>query len=206
MITKITRSKGFIALIIDDISLPLEERPVLAAMTLYEGTGCWQLTDIRLSRSKTPSPYSGSPDADTLCATYKPNSAQEVDYIKSRLREYTEYEGSILWCSFDGIVRGHATVNDYAPVRWANFDQAGYFSQAEGVEKLQEIKGYWDNVESLDANWRIENTNRQPTLSDIQHKLIMIKNGHLNFTAGQDNQQDNQQANQERPSPSKRTM
>lgn len=180
MRTRFTRSRGWIALLADDKKYPKDEAPVLAAMTLHEGTGCWQLTDIRLSLHKKPSRYSGSLNADVLCAHIKPETPEAADYVKSQLREYKELEdGTILWCTFDGIVRGHREVSGYRPPSWEDSDQAGYFSQAEGLAKLKEMQAAWDSIDSLDSNWRIDNPLRQMSETLMWGNVHMIKKGYL---------------------------
>lgn len=180
MKTKITRDRNqYIALIIDEPGKKGKERDVLAAMTLFEGTGCWKMTDVRLSRFRVPDPYAGSLNADVLHASLKPENEEDANYIKSRLREYQEDEdGTIRWCTFDGIVRGHPSVKGYAPARYKNFDQSGYFSQAEGLSKLQEIQLFWDNVPDLNYKWRINNPYWQPSQTIIMGEIVMRNMGY----------------------------
>ena len=142
MKTKITRSKGYIALIIDN---PKEanDKDVLAAMTLHEGTGCWRLIDVRLAQYRSVSKYSGSCYADDFHAEYAPKSPEEAEFVKSLLREFEEHsDGSIHWCTFEGIVRGSQTRRP----TYISFDQAGFFSQIEGLAKMKEIKRFWESL------------------------------------------------------------
>jgi hypothetical protein len=167
MKTLIEHYKGAIRLVIDDPAKPRGERDVLAGMTEDEGTGCWQLIDVRLAKYGKPNPYAGSGSADTYCANYLPETPEDREIVKSMLREYTELEdGTILWCSFEGVVRGAPSVNGYSPVKWANFDQAGYFSRAEGLERLKEIQAFWEAHEG-DLGVKIDNPHRQPTLTEV---------------------------------------
>jgi hypothetical protein len=171
--TKLVTEKSCISLVIDDPEKPRGEQDVVAAMTLYEGTGCWRLVDIRLSAHRKPSAYAGSLSADNLCASYKPESAAAARLVKSLLREYQEQEdGTLLWCTFDGIVRGDPKINGYAPVTYANFDQAGYFSKAGGLRKLAEIKAFWDVYVGDPAAARIPNDHLQPTDSVVSFAVF----------------------------------
>lgn len=189
MRTKIIRQRNrYIALVIDDPKKKNDDKDVLAAMTLYEGTGCWRLVDVRLSKYRTPNPYAGGLMADDLRAYLKPDNAEDAEYIKSRLREFKEYEdGSIMWCSFDGIVKGSPSVKGYTPRVYAAFDQAGFFSQAEGLAKLQEIQLFWDNVPDLNYKWRIDNPHRQPTLSSIMSEIVMRNMGYDTARCSEEN-------------------
>ncbi len=164
--SKLLHQKGRIQLVIDDKKT--KEKSVLAELTEYEGTGCWRLEDIRLTKHHAISAYSlGS--AESYCSSYSPKDKDESEYIKSKLREYAELDsGEILWASFEGPVRGHPEVNNYTPKRWANFDQVGYFDKKEGLEKLNEIKLFWDAKVEIGTDWRIDNPYRQPSESDIR--------------------------------------
>jgi hypothetical protein len=176
MQTGIVHKRGRIQLIIDDPSKARGKHDVVAAMDHYEGTNCWELLDLRLTKHRTPGPYACSPVANVFCASYKPETKEEADFIKSRLREFQEQpDGEILWCTFDGVVRGAPDVNGYKPPQWGDFNQAGYFSRADGLAKLNEIKEFWDGVDDLDSDWRIENPNRQPSLIEITAKILFKK-------------------------------
>lgn len=112
-------------------------------MTRFGDSECWHLTDIRLSKYKVPNPYAGTVCSDDFCANMKPASDEESLLIKSMLRECKEMpDGSISWCTFDGIVRGLPEINGFRPSRWGDFDQAGYFSYKDGLEALHHIQSY----------------------------------------------------------------
>lgn len=173
MKTLLEHYRGAIRLVIDDPAKPRGERDVLAGMTEDEGTNCWTIVDVRLSRHRRPNPYGGSGAADDYCASYKPDTPEDAQTVKSMLREYKEMaDGTILWCSFDGIMRGAPTVNGYAPAKWENFDQAGYFSRAEGLAHLKEIQAFWEAHEG-DLNVKIDNPHRQPTLTEVMSHFSM---------------------------------
>lgn len=166
----LSREKGRISLGYKDPGTG--ERFILAAMTLFEGTGCWALVDVRLGRYRAPSPYSGGLFADDFCASYRPKNEQEATYVKSLLREYEERDdGQILWCTFEGIVRGQPEVNGYRPVSY--FDHAGYFSMKEGLARLQVIKVFWDTFEGDPASVRIDNPLRQPSAGVVSMDIII---------------------------------
>lgn len=177
MKTKLIRSRGRIALILEEKGVTNDNSKVLAAMTLLEGTGCWRLVDVRLSKYKNLSVYSGSCMADDFCASYTPKTEEDMVKLKSWLRDYTVTdEGEVLWCTFDGIVKGNPSVNRYTPATWKGFDQAGYFSQLEGLKKLKEIKDFWDNREEIGVDWRLENPLRQISSSEVFLRFALIKN------------------------------
>lgn len=145
------------------------DRKVLAGMTLFQGTGCWMLTDIRLHTHRTPSAYSGSLYADDISCNYKPKNEAESKLVQSFLREFTiEEDGSISWSSFEGLVRGHLR-----PCAWSRtyHNGIGYFTRAEGFAYLRELQKFWLDCDADPAIVKIENPHRQPNVSGIYWKL-----------------------------------
>ena len=160
---------------IDDPKKSKNELDLLAGMTLFEGTGCWQLVDVRLSKHGSPSPYAGSLMASDLQASFMPSNEDEATLVKSLLREFSvDDEGAIRWCSFNGIVRGSPEVNGYAPA-FKKYDQAGYFSQADGLKKIYEMKEFWDNFDGDPKTAKIENPNLQPTETEVYFAVTTRK-------------------------------
>jgi hypothetical protein len=153
----------------------------LARMELFEGTGCWRLSDMRLKRQIVHlSKYSSSIGAEHYHATFKPKNHKEGDLARSVLREFvTDPDGTISWCTFDGIVRGHPSVNGYTPPTYADFDQAGWFSRKEGLERMNEIKAFWDGYEGDPMATVIHNPNLQPTESMVQFMINLHRDGDL---------------------------
>lgn len=175
MKTKIIREKFRVSLVLDDPTKKRGEYDVVAAMTLYEGTGCWQLVDVRLGQYMRPHPYAGGLSADHFHASHSPDSPEEAEFVKLLLREYVEdKDGSLHWCSFEGIVRGQPTVKGYAPPSFGQ-SQAGYFSQKDGLAKLKEIQEFWESYEGSPAAAKVDNPHRQPTQSSIMSAVIMKK-------------------------------
>lgn len=147
------------------------QEPVLAAMTLWEGTCCWRLVDVRLALHRVPSPYSGGCFADDFCDSLKPETEELALLVKSMLREYTETQGGmILWCTFNGIVRGKPAVNGYTPVTWAGFDQAGWWSRKDGLAYLKKTQAFWESFEGNLAV-KIHNPHHQPSSSEIRFQI-----------------------------------
>lgn len=166
--TRLNHEKWRISLAIVDQDKPRSEWDVVAAMTLYEGTGCWRVTDVRLSRARTPSPYAGELSADVLCSSYKPESDAEAVVVRRLLREYREEpDGSFLWCTFDGVVRGTPEVKGYRPAMWADFDQAGFFSRSDALARLRDIQSFWATYTGPRNSARIPNPHQQPGQFEI---------------------------------------
>ena len=148
---------------------------ILASMTLHEGTGCWQVVDIRLSEHRKPSPYSGGLQADVLSANYKPENEAERELVKSMLREYIEQDdGAIVWCTYDGIVKGHDSVNGYRPV---GASPAGYFSYQEALKLMCDIHLFWDGFTGDPATVRLDNPHRQPSMSEVHFRIANLRLG-----------------------------
>lgn len=173
MKTRITRSTGYIALVYD---VPGDKPHVLASMTLHEGTGCWQMTDLRLSKHQKPSEYSGCLIADKINAhiTYKNDIEKEIALKMLREYEIDEEKKTITWCTYDGLIKGHESIDGYAPP-WAS-KRLGFFTQKEGVQKLHEIKAFWDVFEGDFESARQPNPLRQPFDSDIRFAIYAAAN------------------------------
>ena len=160
--TEIIERDGQIALVFSDPAVEPWKRNRVAEMTEDEGTDCWNLVDIRLKKHPQLSPYGCSIGADAYHATFVPRDEQEAEMVMSTLREYrVETDGSIHWCTFDGIVRGHPEIDGYRPPRYLDFHEAGYFSRLEGMAKLCEMKAFWDAHPGSLADARIDNPLRQ---------------------------------------------
>lgn len=167
MKTKIIHDKGYIRLIIDDPQKSRNESDVLAVLSNYADSSCWTLEDIRLTKYRNIGRY-WAQSADTFTACYCPKDESESAYVKSKLHDYHETpEGELLWCTFDGIVKGQPEINGYTPPQYAGFNRSVYFSRQEGLQKLKEIKVFWDDLENLEKNWRIENPNAQASQGEI---------------------------------------
>lgn len=155
-------------LVIDD-GAKGDKRKVLAAMTLFEGTGCWMLTDIRLHRSRTPSAYSGGLFSDDIHCYFKPKDPDESQFVDGLLRDYTvDKDGGIHWSSFEGLVRGKAV--DRPPI---SDNGVGYFSKKEGLEQLNRIQEFWDVYEGSPVAAKVDNPNRQPSEMEVSTRIII---------------------------------
>lgn len=138
--TEIIYREGQIALVLVESDVAPWEGHRVAEMVEDEGTDCWSLVDIRLKKYPQLSTYGCSIGADDYHASFKPKNDLEARMVKSHLREYREdADGSLHWCTFDGIVRGVPVVDGYRPARYLDFNQAGYFSREEGLAKIREM-------------------------------------------------------------------
>lgn len=175
MKTKLHREKGRIRLILPDLR-DADGRPcVVASMEQHEGTECWQLTDIRLAPHREVSPWAGA-SADDFHAMMKPSDADDAEFIKSRLREYVEdADGTLHWCTFNGIVRGQPDVDGYRPATYGDFHEAGYFRYVDGFARLQEIQRWWDAYQGDPNRAKIDNPSLHPSPSAIAGELILYK-------------------------------
>lgn len=157
-------------LVIDDGSKG-DDLKVLAGMTLFEGTGCWMLTDIRLHQHRTPSPYSGDLLGDDVSSHFKPKDAEESAFVQSLLREFLiEADGSIHWSTFEGLVRGQPRSCSWSK---SSHNGIGYFSRAEGLARLKEIQKFWDAYEGDPADAKIDNPNRQPNAGQVYWRVLL---------------------------------
>jgi hypothetical protein len=175
MKTKLLRDKGWVQLVLTEPNPEvLYDKGVVSGMTEDEGTGCWIIADIRLGRYMTANPYAGSISAEDFVSMHKPASGDERELYLSRLREVDEREdGTLLWCSYNGIVRGSQSVSGYTPSRWMDFTPNVYHSYREGLAIMKEIRAFWNNYIGRIKDAKIDNPYYQPTASAISSELIM---------------------------------
>lgn len=165
--------RGRIALIQVEPGKRADESNILAAMTQDEGTPCWQVYDVRLAQHVVPSPYSAEPGAENFHARHTPKDAEERAFYKAHLREYQEdANGTLHWCTFEGIVRGSPAIDGYAPA-WRSYDAAGYFGRQEGLAELRKIQAFWEAYDGDPALAKIDNPLRQPTMTALTGEFFL---------------------------------
>lgn len=146
-----------------------KEGLIVATLSSYFNSGCWRLTDVRLSEHKDPCDVNILDSAEDYLSTCKPENQEEAEFYKSKLKSFREMDdGKLVWSTFDGLVKGHDSINDYQPKRHYDFHGPGYFSKKEGYEKLKEMQEFWESVEDLSKPWRIENPHSQPDAGSIR--------------------------------------
>lgn len=160
---------------------------VLANMSLQEGTGCWSIEDVRLSKYKKAGEWF-SIGAEDYCAHVRTKNGQESELVRGLLREFKETteEGSTLftWCSYDGIVGGESAKDLvgyegcleqlYLPI---------YHKKKDATLILEEIADFWskfevsendaDVIEKVSAV-KIDNPLRQPSQTEVDMKVFMF--------------------------------
>lgn len=167
MKTHIYHQRGAIKLVLLEGKNPYSRCKVVAGATLFEGTGCWVMTDIRLHPYRGPSPYAGDLNADELSAYIKPMDEAEAEFIKSHLREYEVLDdGAICWCTFNGIVRGHPAPEGREPPVFEGGGRAGFFTRNEILEQMKDLQGFWESFEGKPEAAKMENPHQQ--LSEMQ--------------------------------------
>jgi hypothetical protein len=172
MKVKFKRMKGSISLVIDDLGNNYES--VLAAMVHLEGTPCWRLVDLRLSRQKRASLYSGTCNADDFQSSIKLVDEHMRAKVAALLREYSVIGDEIVWCTFDGIVRGKPEVSGYKP-KWKNFDQAGWWSYKDAFDYLRKAKEFWSSFDGDCNSVKLDNPYLQPNIIEINFNLGGLK-------------------------------
>jgi hypothetical protein len=163
MKTKICKRRGYIALVLDDPKYEKDRRPVLAAGTEMEGTGCWMLADIRLVERAQLSEYACSISADDVCSQILPETDELAIMIKSQLREFEiSPEGTIQWCTFRNFFKGDVGVRGYIPPRAGAFKPPIYHSRTAVTAHLKHAQAFWEAYEGEISEARIVNPNAQP--------------------------------------------
>lgn len=162
MIVKFRKRPGVVDLHHDEL--------IVARMENYADSSFWLVTDVRLAPYVTPHQFSFV-GAEDYWSEYAPNSEEERQYAKNKLRNYVEHKGNIWYCTFSGIVVG----KPYMPEYDKGFDQGGYFTYSEAFVKLQEIKLEW--LEYGDIRTKLPNPNLQPNVSSLKFEYRNSKRG-----------------------------
>lgn len=175
-------------LVFDVPGLSAREKPVLAVLDNYEGTGCWSLCDIRRHQHHlSVGPYFGN-SADDFNAYYKANTPQEVELLRRSLKEFQEEpqdDGSIefSWCTYRGIVRGRTAkeINEFT------FFASKYpvmHKRGEGLALVNEMVDFWrqwmigksdEEILSQAGCVKINNPFIQPTESELRGQLAVAR-------------------------------
>lgn len=168
MKTKLLIEKGRTSLVVDHGRGDWDDKQVLAAMELYEGTQCWTVIDIRLGERPSADPWSGSGVGEDFYSQWKPKSEAEAGEVKALLQDYQELaDGTLIWCTYKNIIRGHFDINGLAPGAPNGIKRAIYHRKAEAMAKLLECKNFWENHTGTIAEGKIANPYSQPSASDI---------------------------------------
>jgi hypothetical protein len=182
MKTKFSIEKGRISLLVDHGKNADAEKQVLAAMTLYEGTRCWTIIDIRLDKAPVADPWSGSGSGEDFFSELKPKSPAEAEDAKAMLNEYEERpDGTLMWCTYNSIVRGELAINGYTPVSPYGLKRYIHHNKSGGMDKLREIKAFWDNHQGTIVEGAISNPHGQPSVTEVWMalacKALLAKHG-----------------------------
>lgn len=174
MKTKFLIEKGRTSLVVDHGKGAWDDKQVLAAMTHYDGTRCWTVIDIRLTDTPSADPWSGSGVGEDFYSQLKPKSEAEANEVKVLLKDYQELaDGTLIWCTYKNIVRGHFDINGLAPGTPNGIKRPIYHRKAEAMAKLLECKAFWENHQGTIAEGKIPNPYSQPGASDIPVILAM---------------------------------
>lgn len=153
---------------IDDNHLELQievggSKAVVASINGF-AEDAWIPKDLRLHEFEQPSQYSGSLRADDMLAHWQPESPEEADYVRSLLREYEEApDGSITWCSFQGLVRGTPREGVFL----SRQNQLGYHTKTEVMAWLEDVRAWWEGYTGEASKAKIDNPDKQMTSSQM---------------------------------------
>lgn len=165
MKTRISSDRNkYYELIIDEGRKKNVERRVLAAMTLFEGTGAWMLKDIRLSPYEGAHRYSGGLYSDDITCRIKPETEAEAAFYRSKLHTFTEDENGFKWSTYSGLVVGTPREDSWI----SRNNHVGFFTRAEGLAYLRSLQPWWDEVRGNPDRAKIPNPKLQPS-STILH-------------------------------------
>jgi hypothetical protein len=178
MKVKLAKRKGYYRLVVDDKAInekykcTQKEPIVLATLSGWEGTQCWDLRDIRLCHVIYPSPYLSSSNLQT----FTPKNEEEEGWITSALKQYEKSEDKYSWSTFDGVVAfGDKTFDPDNP-DYVGRTLEGCWSFSEGMKKFDEIREFWEKFEGNDlATTKLINPNLQPSSNYFSSLSIMIE-------------------------------
>lgn len=161
------------ALVVDQPAEQGATPQVLAALTNMHDSACWYLVDIRLRKHPAANEFSGSGRAEDFQAHYRPETEAQRALIKAMVREYKELEdGTVIWCTYLGLVAGEKSVDGYTPVNREKFHPPLYHSEERGLELLQDLRAFWERFEGRIEDSAIENPRGQPSESEVMHAVI----------------------------------
>lgn len=176
MKTKIIKSKGYWRLVVQDEEVNQQydctnKNPVvLGVLTEFFDSGCWALSDYRLSKHRFPSPY-----LEEAVQIYHYENEKEKNKVIEYLHTYeiSEKEKCIIWSKFDSYAfdgDNPSHTDKYGEV----YSTVARFSFKEGLNRLKQQKEFWENYDKKDLKSdeiRIENIHRQPGETEIYFKI-----------------------------------
>ena len=176
MKTTIDKSRGYYRLLLTDPQInsahKAHEPILLGCISNYFDSQNWTVSDLRLSEHMLPSPY--------LCNSVEEFIAKDEEEFKnitSQLSHYNVGENplSLSWNTYNTIVLDGADRVDEAVS--LNFPRFACFSFSKGMEKLTEMKEYWENVHEpiITSEHLIHNPNRQLSSSHFFFQRTMAK-------------------------------
>lgn len=177
MKVKLAKRKGYYRLVVDDKAIneqydcSQEDPIVLATLSSWEGTECWELNDLRLCNVIHPSPYLSGNNVQS----YKPKNEEEEFWITSALMQYEKREDKYYWSTFNGVVAfGDKTFDPDVP-SYVSRSMEGCWSFSEGMKKFNEIREFWESFNGNDLkSTKINNPNLQPIDGYFSSLSIMI--------------------------------
>lgn len=138
----------------------------VAELINYADSGCWHLTDIRLTRPHVKPHEFSFVNAEQYWSVYYPETQDEADFVRNKLKHVKEVDGEIHYCTFEGIVEGSPTVNGYAPPQRGPYD-GGFFHFDKGMDYLRTLRRFWKT--ETDMCVKIPNPNLQPSVDMLRY-------------------------------------
>jgi hypothetical protein len=178
MKVKLAKRKGYYRLVVDDKDINAKynctqkDPIVLATLSSWEGTECWDLRDLRLCNVIYPSPYLSNSNLQT----FLPKNDEEESWITSALKQYEKREDKYAWSTFDGVVAfGDKTFDPNLPT-YVSRTMEGCWSFSEGMKQFNNIREFWEKFEGnkLESS-KIHNPNLQPSSNYFSSLSIMIE-------------------------------
>lgn len=183
-------------LVIDEPMKEADQKAILATVSHFEGTGCWAIEDVRLSKYGKPGPYF-CVGGDQYWASYDAKTSQEADFVRSLLRDFKETPltprpgtsgaitdgASFHWCTFNGLVPGR-TSNDLSgyPLNLVNGAPL-FHTRKDALAHLKSIAVFWDEYPESAADddiiqkagtVKIDNPARQLSEMDLLFRVARL--------------------------------
>ena len=172
--------------LVADELLPAKERAVVAELSLWEGLGAWMLTDIRLKEHAVASPFLGV-RADDVMAHRVAQSAQELSFIRSQLKEWmpdpANPDFGTIWCTYDSLGRGMRP-SEMGLAKHFQHDWALLMKRSEGLGRLRAIADFWSEQPFTErdpelrrkiASTKANNAWRQPSESKVGWEWSLLQ-------------------------------
>lgn len=184
----VSLNKSQYKIVVDQPGMPKADKPVLAVMTHYQGTGCWSVEDLRLYPliGLQKGRYFGG-SAEDFHSSFTPETSEELALALSLIREpvtITPPDGRVglHWCTFRGILRGKTAGEICGRASFRTIDWPTMHEFKDAMAAMRAIEAFWlaHDLEAGDpqlcrkiSQVKLDNPDLQINQSRLTSEIIM---------------------------------